>query len=169
LKRDHLGLLLTVTIWASTFVSIKIVLSQISPNTLAFLRFLVASAVFGVYLVCRRQPPIKREDYPWVAVGGLTGITFYNFLQNQGLKYAGATDAAILASMAPVFIALLARLVLKEKISLCQAVGIVIAFVGSVLVATNGSLAGLALNSTRLYGDLGFYSPVFPGRFTASV
>ena len=42
---------------------------------------------------------------------------------------------------------------LKERISRVQALGIAIALTGSVLVATNGSLTGFALNPLRLYGD----------------
>jgi len=149
----YLGLLLTTAIWASTFINIKIVLQQVPPNTLAFLRFFVASLVLGSLLVISRQPALKSEDLPTVALCGLTGITLYNFLQNQGLKFAGATDASILAAMAPVFIALIAGLVLKERITYLQTTGILIAFAGSVLVATNGSLSGLSFTSRRLAGD----------------
>lgn len=152
--KDHLALLLTTTIWASTFINIKNVLMQVPPNTLAFLRFLVAGLVLGFYLLGRRQPFVKRQDWPLVALTCLTGVTLYNFLQNQGLKSAGATDAAILAAMAPVFIALLAWLFLGEKVSRRQVGGVIMAFGGSVLVATNGPLEGLALNPARLYGDL---------------
>ncbi|MDH7479721.1 MAG: EamA family transporter [Syntrophomonadaceae bacterium] len=149
----HLGLLVTVTIWASTFINIKIVLLQVPPNTLAFLRFLIASTVLGLYFWLTRQPRIKRADWLWTVVSGLTGVALYNFIQNHGLRYAGATDAAILAAMAPVFIALLAWLMLKENIASRQVLGIVVAFAGSVLVATNGSLSGLSLNPGRLVGD----------------
>jgi drug/metabolite transporter (DMT)-like permease len=149
----HLGLFLAVAVWASTFINIKVVLLQLPPNTIAFLRFLVASLVLGPYLLCTRQPAIRRQDWLRLAACGLTGVTLYNFLQNQGLRYAGSTDAAILAAMAPVFLALLAWLLLKERISCAQTLGIIIALAGSVLVATNGSLAGFALNPQRLFGD----------------
>lgn len=152
--KDHLGLFLAVTIWASTYINIKVVLLQVPPNTLAFLRFLIAGIVLSLYLVWWRQPFIKRQDWPLAAFTGLTGVTLYNFLQNQGLKYAGAIDAAILAAMAPIFIALLAWGFLGERVSRRQMGGILIAFTGSALVATNGSLEGLHLNPSRLYGDL---------------
>lgn len=149
----HLGLFITTTIWASTFINIKIVLLQVPPNTLAFLRFFIASIILGIYSSLSRQPLIKRKDWGWAALSGLTGVALYNFFQNQGLRYAGATDAAILASMAPVFMAILAWLILKETITTKQIMGIIIAFIGSVLVATNGSLNGLTADPLRLYGD----------------
>lgn len=150
---SHIGLLITITIWASTFINIKIVLLQVPPNTLAFLRFFIAAIVLGIYALITRQPGIRKEDWPMAAFSGLTGITLYNFFQNQGLKYAGAVDAAILAALAPVFMVILAFLILKEKITRRQFLGIIIAFTGSILVATGGSFQDLDLNSTRILGD----------------
>ncbi|HUW63671.1 MAG TPA: DMT family transporter [Spirochaetia bacterium] len=149
----HLGLFLAATIWASTFVNIKVVLLQLPPNTIAFMRFFLASLALGLYLLCTRQPAIQRRDWLRLAACGLTGVTLYNFLQNQGLRYAGSTDAAILAAMAPVFLAVLAWLLLKERISRVQVLGIIVALMGSILVVTNGNLTGFALNPLRLYGD----------------
>jgi len=152
--RSHIGLLIAVIIWASTFINIKIVLLQVPPNTLAFLRFFIASIVLVLYAWLTGKPLIARKDLPWAAVSGLTGVTLYNFFQNQGLKSAGAVDAAIIASMAPVFMAILAWLVLKENITRKQILGIIIAFAGSILVATKGSLSGLNLDSAKVWGDI---------------
>ncbi|MCL6446893.1 MAG: DMT family transporter [Armatimonadetes bacterium] len=149
----HFVLFLTVTIWASTFINIKVVLQQLPPNTIAFLRFFLAGIILVFYFRLTGQPGVKREDWPRVGVCGLTGVALYNFLQNQGLKYAGATDAAILASLAPVFMAVLSWLILHENITGQQIFGIIVAFTGSLLVATNGSFRDLAINSTRLWGD----------------
>jgi drug/metabolite transporter (DMT)-like permease len=88
------------------------------------------------------------------SVSGLTGVTIYNVFQNQGLRFAGVSDAAILASLAPVYMAVLARIILKEHISGRQTIGIIIAFIGSSLVATNGSLNFTGLVHIRLMGDL---------------
>lgn len=151
---SHIGLLITTTIWASTFINIKVVLEQVQPNTLAFLRFFIASIVLIGYSLITRQSFIKKEDLGWAAASGITGVALYNIFQNQGLKYAGATDAAIIASLAPVFMVILAWLILKESITRQQLLGIIIAFLGSILVATNGSLATFNLNPTRLWGDL---------------
>lgn len=150
----HIGLFVTTAIWASTFVNIKVVLLQVPPNTLAFLRFLLASIILVLFSYLQHLPPIKKSDWFLSATSGFTGVALYNILQNQGLKYAGATDAAILASMAPVFMVLMAWLLLKERIFAHQVVGIIIAFTGSVLVATNGSFNDPAMNSSRLFGDI---------------
>lgn len=154
LIKCHLSLLFVIIIWGSSFASIKIILPQVPPNTLALLRFIMASIALGLFLVITKQPRLQKKDLPGIMLSGLSGIAIFNVLQNQGLRYAGATDAAILIAMSPVFIALLSWVILKERISRLQVVGIVIAFAGSVLVATNGSFNNLGFNKLRLYGDL---------------
>ncbi|HHV35196.1 MAG TPA: EamA family transporter [Syntrophomonadaceae bacterium] len=154
LIKCHLSLLLVIIIWGSTFASIKIILPQVPPNTLALLRFIIASIVLGLFLVITKQPRLQKQDLPGILLSGFSGIAIFNVLQNQGLRYAGATDAAILIAMSPVFIALLSWVILKERISKLQVIGIVIAFAGSVLVATNGSFNNFGFNKLRVYGDL---------------
>jgi len=150
---SHLGLFTAAAIWASTFINIKYTLLQVQPNTLAFLRFLLATIALGLVCLLKKQRLVAGKDWLWASLSGLTGVTLYNFLQNQGLRYAGAVDSAILASLAPVFMAILARFVLKEKITRQQILGIFLAFFGSFLVATNGSLDFFQAEPLRLWGD----------------
>lgn len=149
-----LYLLLTIIIWASTFINLKILLPHIPANTLAFARFLIASLVFVPWFITMGKPRIRKRDYPRVIVCGSTGVTLYNFLQNQGLTTAGAIDGSILDSMAPVFIALLAVTVLREKISGIQVLGIVLALLGSAVVVTNGSMDLGHMDAGRMAGDI---------------
>lgn len=149
----HIYLLIAITIWASTFINIKVVLLHIPANTLAFLRFFIASGAFIPWFFWQGRPRLQSKDYGRVFLCGLAGITLYNFLQNQGLRSAGAIDAAILASMAPIFIAVLALIFLREKISLRQVLGIFTALTGSALVVTNGSFVLGNMPVERLAGD----------------
>mgnify|MGYP003786057511 FL=1 len=71
----HGSLFLAVLIWSTTFVNIKIVINEVPPNTLAFLRFLVASIVLVVFFMIRHQPRIPQKDWLQVIIGGLAGIT----------------------------------------------------------------------------------------------
>ena len=150
----HLSLLFVIILWGSSFASIKILLPQIPANTIAFLRFFLASIAYGLFLVITKQPRLQKKHLPIILLTGFSGITIFNVLQNQGLRYAGVTDSAIFIAMSPVFIALLSWLILKERISNLQIIGIIIAFAGSVLVATEGSFNGLRFNRMRLLGDL---------------
>ncbi|MDD2555166.1 MAG: EamA family transporter [Syntrophaceticus sp.] len=154
LFRCHLSLLFVIILWGSSFASIKILLPQVPANTIALLRFIIASIGLGLFFVITKQPRLRKRDLPGILLSGISGITIFSVLQNQGLRYAGVTDAAIFIAMSPVFIALLSWVFLKEKISSLQIVGVFIAFAGSVLVATDGSFNGFGVDKIRLYGDL---------------
>ena len=154
LFRCHLSLLFVIILWGSSFASIKILLPQVPANTIALLRFIIASIGLGLFFVITKQPRLRKRDLPGILLSGISGITIFSVLQNQGLRYAGVTDAAIFIAMSPVFIALLSWVFLKEKISSLQIVGVFIAFAGSVLVATDGYFNGFGVDKIRLYGDL---------------
>lgn len=154
LVRCHLSLLLVILFWGSSFASIKVILPQVPANTLALFRFIIASVALGIFFVVTKQPRPEKKHLPGMVLSGLLGIAIFNVLQNQGLRYAGATDSAILIAMSPVFIALLSWLVLREKISRLQILGIFIAFSGSVIIATNGSVENGVFDHLRLFGDL---------------
>jgi len=151
--RAHLNLLFATVIWASTFINIKFTLTQVPANTLAFLRFFIASIALLLFNCIFPQPFIKKQDLRWVALSGLTGVTLYNFFQNQGLRYAGATDAAIFSSLTPIFMAIMGYLFYQEKITPLKIMGIILAFSGTIIVATGGSWQPGSLNYSRLWGD----------------
>jgi len=85
---SHVGLFIATTIWASTFINIKVALLQVQPNTLAFLRFFLASIVLGLLCLVKKETLVARKDWPGVAACGLTGVALYNFFQTQGRKHS---------------------------------------------------------------------------------
>lgn len=133
----HLELLFVIIIWAGTFVSTKIVLEQLTPTVAAVYRYLIASVILLV-LNSRKKEKVAKKDYPAFFLLGLTGVTLYYLLQNYGIKYTNAIDAAILISLSPVFIGLISWVFLKETIKSKAVCGLILALVGSLLVVTNG-------------------------------
>ena len=148
----HLELLFVVAIWAGTFIATKIVLEQIPPVLSALYRYVIASLI--LLAVNRRgMEKIDRSDYPQMVFLSLTGVTLYYLLQHYGINYTNATDASILISLSPVFIGLISWLLLKEPIKPVTILGLTTAFVGSLLVITNGSFTwGQA--GPRFWGDI---------------
>jgi len=147
-------LLFTIILWGSSFVSIKVLLPQVPANTIALLRYIIASIGLGLFFIVTKQPRLQKRDLSGILLSGIFGVTISSVLQNQGLRYAGTADAAIFIAMSPVFITLLSRYALNDKISRMQVIGIAIAFAGSVLVAVDGSFSNFEFNRLRLYGDL---------------
>ncbi len=134
------ALLLTVTIWGTTFVATKVALRDVGPFTLTLLRFVLASAVLLPLAWSTR--PLWPGRLPWrqLALAGLVGGFFYFALQNVGLVYTTAAKASLILGSVPALTALLSVLVLRESISAARGAGIVASVAGVVaIVVANGS------------------------------
>lgn len=86
----------TIVLWASAFAGIRAAPIGYSPTHLAFLRFLVASLVLGVYaLVTHRSLPLARDVPGFLLLGGI-GISLYNVALNAGEQQVSAGSASLL-------------------------------------------------------------------------
>src|SRR5690349_11548519 len=74
----------TVVLWASAFAGIRAGLTGYAPESLALLRYLIASTVMLVYALITRMPLPDRQDIPRIALMGFLAITAYNVLLNIG-------------------------------------------------------------------------------------
>lgn len=135
----------TVVLWASAFVAIRAALPAYGPTYLAVLRFLVASTVLAIYaLIMRIRLPAWR-DLPRIALCGLVGIAGYNLALNTGEQTVTAGAASLLVNTGPIWTALLATVLLGERLRLWGWLGIVVSFAGAAVIAW-GEQQGLGLS-----------------------
>jgi drug/metabolite transporter (DMT)-like permease len=85
---------------------------------------------------------------------GFLGVFLHHMLQAHGLALTTAVHAGWLIGLIPIWSALLAAIVLRERLGLVKVTGLLLGFAGALLVITRGQLTGgvLALPATR--GDL---------------
>jgi drug/metabolite transporter (DMT)-like permease len=136
---------LTVALWASAFPGIRAGLAAYGPAQVALLRYAVASLVLAGYALATRMPPPRPRDLPGIALMGLIGIAAYNLLLNTGEVSVPSAVASFIVAAAPIFMAIEARLFLRERLRGWGWVGIAISFVGVAAIALAGH-SGLALD-----------------------
>ncbi|MFA5570282.1 MAG: DMT family transporter [Sphaerochaetaceae bacterium] len=138
----HALALITVTIWGTTFIATKLLLSGFSPVEILLIRFLMAYVGLSVYTIAtgsRKRAPFDLRHELLCGAAGLTGVVMYYYLENVALTMTNASNVGILVSMAPLSTALLGIFLLKEeKVRPAIFVGFFIASVGAVLVMFNG-------------------------------
>jgi len=152
--RSFLMLSVVVFLWGSSYTFLKLGLEKISPINLAFLRFLFTLPLFGALAYFQRKQICDGSvlrDWRMLIVLGLTGVTLYHTFQNLGLRFTTASNSSLIISANPVFIALLSHFHLEEKMRWKQVLGIVLAFLGIVLII--GPLR-LTFNPAGTVGDL---------------
>jgi drug/metabolite transporter (DMT)-like permease len=141
----QLLLLLAVMIWGSTFVASKICLGVMSPIQLVAGRFLIAAP--ALFLVARlRGASFRLGAHKKVLLLAAALFSFHYLLQTWALEFTTATNSGWLITVAPLTIALLAALFLREPTP--PAGGIVLASLGILLLISKGDLESLATLSS---------------------
>jgi len=135
--------------WASAFAAIRSALSAFTPGELALFRFLVASVTLGGFSLARQVPLPKLRDLPVIFLLGFLGITVYHLALNYGEVVVTAGAASLLIASAPIFTALLAVLILGERLGVLGCLGIVIGFAGVALISL-GEGGGVRLEPRAL-------------------
>jgi drug/metabolite transporter (DMT)-like permease len=134
----------TVLLWSSAFVGIRSAGRFFSPEGLALGRLLISSAVLGLLVFRRREPLPARADLVRIAGYGLLWLGVYNVALNEAERRVDAGTAAMLVNVAPILIAVLAGLVLREGFPRQLLVGCAIAFAGTAVIALATSQHGVA-------------------------
>lgn len=138
--------------FGGTWVAGAVAVDAAEPFTIAAVRFGIASVLLYAWTRLAKRPlsPLTRSDWPMVAGLGLTAVAGYNWLFLTGLTLAPASDGAIIVpGLAPVFTAVLAGIVLRERLGLRGMAGLGVAAVGLYLVVAPAG----GTNDQRLLGD----------------
>lgn len=137
-----LSLLVLVTLWGSAFPMIKVGLSGLSVPHLTLARHLVASLCFVPFLVLRRYRLLPRARHlPHLLLLGVLGFTTYHLGLNLGEVRVSAGAASLIIATAPAITAVLAFLMLGERMPVAAWAGSAVAFLGVVLIVLGDSVS----------------------------
>jgi drug/metabolite transporter (DMT)-like permease len=150
----YMKALFAVVAWGASFIATKIVLLEVSPVTVVWLRFAMGIAILGAAVVLRKQFALPTwREVGYFSLLGFIGITFHQWLQSTGLITAQASTTAWIVATTPVFMALLGWLLLKERLGWVRSGGIALAGLGVLLVVTEGRLADISSGQFGTPGD----------------
>ena len=152
---SYLGVLFAVTVWGASFIATKIVLKDVSPVTVVWLRFAIGTLILVVFVFIRKQifiPDLKTSAY--FALLGFIGITFHQWLQSTGLITSQAGTTAWIVATTPIFMAFLGWILLRESFTINQVVGILFATLGVILVVSKGDIRQIFAGVFGAPGDV---------------
>ena len=144
--RLYFALLSPMVLWASGFAGIRAGLVGYTPEHLAVLRFLIASATMVIYALIARVGLPKKKDVPFILLTGIVSITWYHLALNKGEQTVSAGASSMLVASSPIWSALLATLLMGERLHLRGWAGIFLSFCGVGLIAL-GEGGGLHFSS----------------------
>lgn len=144
-------LTLTALFWAGNTIVGRAVAGELPPMGISFWRNLLAFAIilpFGGAEVWRCRALIRRE-WKILVILSFFAIGLFTMLAFLGLQHTEAVNGALIQGTLPINIILVAWVLTGALITRRQAVGVVLAFFGVVVIVAKGSwtvLAGMSLN-----------------------
>lgn len=125
-------------LWGGTFVAIRDTVRELSPESLVFARFSVASVLFAIVALLRRRRPDALALRVGAGNGALMAGSF--FLQALGLRFTSAGSSAFLTCAGTLFAAFYAWPLLRQRPTRPVVLGVGLALAGSALMSLDGSL-----------------------------
>lgn len=137
----HIYALFTILVWGSCFVLTKVMLTAYTPTQIIPLR--MGLAYLTLWALRPKTMKLPWKDELMFILIGITGGSFYFFLQNTASAHTSAANVSILVSMSPILTVILAQLFSRkgEKLGKLVYIGAVVAIAGVVLVVLNGTLS----------------------------
>lgn len=137
------AMLLLALLWGLSIPITKFGLLTLPPLTLTALRFAIAVPLMFVFVVGKQHLPLRA--LPRIAALGVLGIGIGQVAQTFGVVGTSASAATIISATIPLFVVLFAAMRLRQPVSGLQVLGLVAAFIGIALVASDRGDAASAV------------------------
>ncbi len=131
---------LTYLMWSLNIVLGRHIAGVIPPVTLSVLRWGIGALILLPFAWphLKRDWPTIRTHIPILCLLGVTGTTGYAIPSYWGLQYTLAINGLLIQCTMPMVIGLISYLLVGDRLSAGQIAGIVISFIGVLLILTRG-------------------------------
>lgn len=138
---------------STTHIFAKNLTFGLPPTTILLFRSFFAIIFFVLFLIIKGQRifAIARKDVVPFLILGLLNVPLNQYLFFVSIKMTTASNVALAYALSPIFILIISVYFLKEKITLHKTLGIVVAFVGILLILFE---RGLEFKSEYFIGNL---------------
>ncbi|MFQ5452779.1 MAG: DMT family transporter [Candidatus Zixiibacteriota bacterium] len=148
---SSLYLLLPVLFWGISYIAIKVVLTELEPVEMISARFLLATPTLFLIIKLKGLNLWHVEKKTKLFIAAMM-IFLHFWVMATGMKETSASNTAWILTTAPIFIAILGWIYLKETFNFYQWIGLLIACSGVLFLTANGSWSNLSWINSR--GDI---------------
>nr|WP_245653286.1 EamA family transporter [Herbidospora sakaeratensis] len=138
-------LLTTVYIvWGSTYLGIGIVIETMPPFVSGALRFIVAAAILGAFLLVKTGPGafrMTRREFLDAAAVGLLLLTGGNGMVAVAEQHISTGLAALLVASTPLWLVIM-RTVFRDRPHVLTLTGVLVGFLGVAGISLTGGMSG---------------------------
>lgn len=166
MKKGYMYITLTTLIFSTMEIALKLVSNNFNPIQLTFTRFFIGGLFllpFAIVSLHKKQKYLSKKDLLYFAFLGLLGIIISMCLYQLAILTTKASVVAVLFSCNPVFVTILAFLLLKENIHKSNVLALILEIIGSLIIInpfnTKLNIFGVVLTmaSTLIFALYGVY------------
>jgi len=139
----YILLICTTIIWSVNFIIGKFAyLFEVPPLTLNFLRWTLVWVLLFPFTYKEIFSNIKliKKNIIYLTILAVTSVSAFNSLVYLALNYTQAIDTILMISIIPVFVLFLSSILGVEKFNLFQLLGLVVSFIGVLVIFSNADL-----------------------------
>lgn len=143
-------------IWGSTYLFNKVAVTELSPFFLASIRFFVAGILMIFLAFILKQPlKISKKQFLNSMISSFFFLIYGNGVFVWALSYVDSGFGALIASMQPLFVLFLLRLIDRKPFQKKSIIGVILGMFGmyllvsqKALMASEGTLLGIFMMLT---------------------
>ena len=109
-----------------------------TPMALVFIRILGATLLFWLISFFSVKERIKGKDLGRLIIAAIFGVFLKHMLFLKGLNYTSPINASIIMTINPMLVLIISAVLIKERITLLKALGIIIGAIGAIILITRG-------------------------------
>ena len=148
--RAYAALLSAMLVWGFSFLATKDVIAAVPIFSLLFVRFLLAALLLGAVVWRRRAFRLpKREVWILAGLSVLSPVGYFLF-ETYGVALTQPSHVAVLIATIPIAVYLIAFARRQERMRWQKTIGILIAYLGAILMIGFGQ----SEEGATLVGDL---------------
>lgn len=137
----HLSGVIAMVFWGISFVWSTQVYQNLNPTATIFLRLVVATIFFTAILFAfRLNEKVNKEHLGLFALAAMFEPFLYFIFEGYGLKNTSPIIGSAIVAMIPLVTPIAARIFLKEHLSAMNVVGLIVSFVGVIVMLLNKNL-----------------------------
>lgn len=151
---DWFLILVVNFMWATQVPVIRLIGDRLSAITIAFIPMILSTIFFLPVLMLENKKRNVAFKWRWTDIRhfilpGFIGIFLMQYAYTVGAQKTLAANAGIITLTIPVLVAILASVMLKEKLNVVRVISFLIAIAG-VLITSANDIAGVSFGQSKL-------------------
>ena len=141
----HIAGVIAMIIWGLSFIWSTQVYRNLNPTATIFLRLVIATVFFtAILFIFRLNEKVERKHLGLFALAAMFEPFLYFIFEGYGLKHTSPIIGSAIIAMIPLVTPIAATVFLKEKLSPMNILGLIVSFLGVMVMLINKDLKFVA-------------------------